>query len=877
MSTPFSLQRVLWSLAIVASVGVGLAIHSIPVSAEVTTPPALTSAPGRYDMGNPTLQNIWIDPVLGNDENSGATRALAMRTVRAAWQSIPVGTNPRTGYRLLLTRGTYSRAGGPGDNLPNFWDDRMGTAQFPIIVESVDGRGAAVLQGDINSKGLKYFYLINVTIAPVPAGDPLHFELGDHILVRGVTLNGGSRQEGHETLKVNQTKYMYVEDSDISGADDNAIDFVAVQYGHVIGNKIHNSGDWCMYSKGGSANLLISGNEIYDCGTGGYTAGQGVGFQYMTAPWVQYEAYDIKFVNNVIHDTGTAGLGVNGGYNVLLAYNTLYRVGVGHNGHNADHIIEVNPGNRACDGSSDPVERAACQANKTAGGWGTLTSEDQQYIPSRNVFIYNNLVLNPAGASSPNILQIRGPVTPPSGSGLSGQQRVDTNLQIKNNVFADAGAILGIDDSSGCQPSNVDCNEAQLTRDNQINTATPNFVGAAQSDFRLSNGASALFGAIGIPSFPGGDRPASNIPVGDLTNTVATDRSGASRTAGNIVGAYVSGASTPTPTVAPAPVSAPVSTPTPVSNSSTPAPTPRPVSAPVPTPTASPSPVSVPVSSNSVALPLSVVPGPDLTLSLFATPYPTVQQNETVVYQVTIRNQGGALAENVIAVFPTPANTDVVSMSRLNIGGCSTTERSVRCDLDDLASGATLNFIITYRPHAVGPFQVVGDVQSNTTDSVMTNNHAQVSVTVTGTSSPSVPPTVPSLPRPPVAPVAPLLRTPNLTGRWVSAVQTCKRVRGQEQCSFKGRFLVRNVGQRTAAVSRLGMYLSADDRLNAGDVSIKTYAVGSIVAGGSRTIIVSLPRLPRNFHPAYMISLADATRVVAESSESDNVVAVRTP
>lgn len=840
MSTSFSLQRVVWSVAIIAAVGVGLAVHSTRVSAEVTVPPVLTSSAGRYDIGNPTLQNIWVDPANGNDNNSGATRALAKRTVRAAWQSIPVGTNSGTGYRLLLTRGTYSRAGGPGDNLPNFWDDRMGTAQFPIIVQAVDGKGTAVLQGDINSKGLKYFYLIDVTIAPVPAGDALHFELGDHILVRGVTLNGGTRQEGHETLKVNQTQYMYVEDSDISGADDNAIDFVAVQYGHVIGNKIHNAGDWCMYTKGGSANLLISGNEIYDCGTGGYVAGQGTGFQYMTAPWVQYEAYDIKFVNNVVHDTGTAGLGVNGGYNILLAYNTLSRVGIGHNGHNADHIIEVNPGNRACDGSSDPTERAACQANKSAGGWGTLTSDDQQYIPSRNVYIYNNLVLN-VGGSSPNILQVRGPVTPPSGSGLSGQQLVDVNLQIKNNVFADAGAVLGIDEGSGCQSSNAACNVTQLIRDNKINAVAPTFVGTAQGDFRLTNGTLSGFSAISVPSFPGGDRPSSVVPTGDLANVISVDRSGASRAAGNIVGAYVSGATTPTPVPAPTPTPTPTPAPTPI-------PTPVPVPTPTPTPTPSPSPIPVPVPTPT---PVPTVSRADLALSLYATPYPTVEQNKTVAYKVTIKNQGPATAENVIAVFPTPANTEVVSMTRLRVGGCSTNETSVRCDLDDLASGRSLVFTITYRPRSIGTFQIVGNVQSNTTDPVMTNNRSQVAVTVTA------------------APQS------NLTGRWISATQTCRTVRGRQQCSLTGRFEIKNIGQVAARVSTVGIYTSTDNRLGAGDVAVKVHAVGSIAAGATRIVPVSIPRLLSR--TAYVVGLADAKRVVAESSESDNVAVIRTP
>jgi hypothetical protein len=75
------------------------------------------------------------------------------------------------------------------------------------------------------------------------------------------------------------------------------------------------------------AYLRVEPNLIYDCGTGGFTAGQGTGFQFMTPPWIQYEVYDVKIVNNLIRDTEGAGLGVNGGYNILIAYNTLVRVG----------------------------------------------------------------------------------------------------------------------------------------------------------------------------------------------------------------------------------------------------------------------------------------------------------------------------------------------------------------------------------------------------------------------------------------------------------------------------------------------------------------------------------------------------------------------
>jgi len=51
-------------------------------------------------------------------------------------------------------------------------------------------------------------------------------------------------------------------------------------------------------------------------------------------------------VNNYIHDTGGAGLGVWGSYNALLAYNTLVRVG------SVSHTIEINFDPRGCGGES---------------------------------------------------------------------------------------------------------------------------------------------------------------------------------------------------------------------------------------------------------------------------------------------------------------------------------------------------------------------------------------------------------------------------------------------------------------------------------------------------------------------------------------------
>lgn len=45
----------------------------------------------------------------------------------------------------------------------------------------------------------------------------------------------------------------------------------------------------------------------------------------MVSPWLQYEGYGMKLTNNVIYDVWGAGLGVSGGYSILIAHNTMFR------------------------------------------------------------------------------------------------------------------------------------------------------------------------------------------------------------------------------------------------------------------------------------------------------------------------------------------------------------------------------------------------------------------------------------------------------------------------------------------------------------------------------------------------------------------------
>ena len=82
-----------------------------------------------YSTGNPTVNELWVDPVNGNDGNSGAS-ASPLQTVDEAWGRIPQGTNLTKGFRINLKPGNY-----PVANLPNYWESRHGTFTAPIFIQ----------------------------------------------------------------------------------------------------------------------------------------------------------------------------------------------------------------------------------------------------------------------------------------------------------------------------------------------------------------------------------------------------------------------------------------------------------------------------------------------------------------------------------------------------------------------------------------------------------------------------------------------------------------------------------------------------------------------------------------------------------------------
>jgi hypothetical protein len=319
---------------------------------------------------------------------------------------------------------------------------------------------------------------------------------------------------GWETVKVNQSTNVFIEDSVLSGAGDNVVDFVAVHTGHIVGTTISDAGDWCAYVKGGSSRIIVDSNEIHDCGNGGFTAGQGTGFEFMVAPWLRHEAYDVVVTNNVVHHTEGAALGVNGAAGVLFAHNTAYRVG------SRSHALEVYLGSRSCDGDS-----AGCAANRAAGGWGGPGLEGQ-WIPNDKVAFVNNLVVNPPGAASAwGHVAVQGAAVAPPGSGVPPGRGAGDGLVISGNVFANGDNSMPIIDGPGC--GGPGCDEAAVRTGNRFVAPEVALPGAMVGDWR-----STVTGSVPV-TFTWTQHEAGTGEWAPVA-TWARDRSGALRSAGTV-------------------------------------------------------------------------------------------------------------------------------------------------------------------------------------------------------------------------------------------------------------------------------------------------------------------------------------------------------
>jgi hypothetical protein len=533
-----------------------LASPSMQLAIATRGPSATISSPlpaDVYQIGDPVVTELYVSPD-GNDNNDGLSPSSPLRTLQSSWNRIPAGvTLSTTGYRINMLPGTFLCEPAEPENCQNYFTGRHGTYKYPIILRSINGPDSVTIRGGFDMSDISYLYLLDLTLVggtPLPTNQSgnnlLHLANVDHILMRGMTLTGpdcdnDSCNNLQEVLKVNQGQYLFVENSRIGGAWHSSVDFFSVQYGHFLSNTLHTAGQWCMYIKGGTAYLRVEGNEFYGCQLG-FQAGQSSNLAVMEPPWVHYEAYDIKFVNNILHNIPGVGISVSGGYNILFAYNTLYQVGTASDP--GYPLIQVVQGERGCNATDElPAPLPACKAILAQGGWGpAILTENLFSIPNHNVYIFNNLFYNPVPSQTLDAhLYIAAPLALPAGyQNLPNPVPADENLVLAGNLIWNGPSDhpLGVDGSTGCASSNPTCFPAQIMADNTINSLEPQLVDPNHADYRPLPGGNIYDATtVPIPDFSWATfLPA--VPAGSLSNVVEFDRLGNPRTAQDLIGAY---------------------------------------------------------------------------------------------------------------------------------------------------------------------------------------------------------------------------------------------------------------------------------------------------------------------------------------------------
>jgi hypothetical protein len=522
-------------LGLVHPVAAGQAVATPCVRGELTSTGNVRGGP-HYDMGSPAFTDIWVSPT-GDDANRGASRSAPLATLAEAWRRVPTGALSRP-HRIRLVAGTYT-------GQTPFLDDRHGTRAAPIVIQSElggrAGRDTTVFAGTIDVANSEFVHLLDLTVRPTTgSSSAVHLQHGDHLLLRNLLVlafDAAGGRDSHDLVKINQVTHAFVEDSDLAGATQNALDLVAVHCGHVIANDIHEADDWCAYVKGGAYDLRVEGNRFHTCDGGGFTAGQGTGFQFMVSPQIHYEAYDVKVVNNIVHDVGGSAFGAQGAYNVLIAHNTAFRAGQGY-----DHILAAEPGERTCD-PGEPWERAACDTYRATGGWGPTTARPGDFIvhiPNKHVFIYNNVLWNDQVPSDQHLRAPR-PYTNPSGFGTPTTVPSDDDLRLAGNIIANGGPDHPYATDGGCLDPHPTCGPTAVRRLNQLNTLTPDLNDPAHGDFRPMPGGNVdTTPAAPIPNFTWSDAPTPpSVPPGTLDNSVTRDFNGRDRTTSH-PGAYYS-------------------------------------------------------------------------------------------------------------------------------------------------------------------------------------------------------------------------------------------------------------------------------------------------------------------------------------------------
>jgi serralysin len=268
---------------------------------------------------------IWVDSN-GSSKGDGGLFA-PLSSIHAAVLKATPGT------AVIVRAGTYEE----NVKLPSFGG---GTPGAPCqLVFTRDATLRAKNLEDSAVKGLSVHDWKIFGIGPGPhitdAANGIQFGLSgtdytkpgaisQRITVQGMVI----RQCGNDAIKISQAEHVDVLDNDVGDTGEQGIDFVAVNSGRILRNSVHDiqnvEESQGINAKGGSTDVLIENNLVFDISKIGIAAGGYSGNKAAFRPeFSTYEGRNIVVRGNDIRLVGSCPVQVVGAIDTMIEGNNL--------------------------------------------------------------------------------------------------------------------------------------------------------------------------------------------------------------------------------------------------------------------------------------------------------------------------------------------------------------------------------------------------------------------------------------------------------------------------------------------------------------------------------------------------------------------------
>jgi polygalacturonase len=232
------------------------------------------------------------------------------------------------GTRIILKPGTYS-----GNN---YFSNIQGEENKPIIIESYDSDDKALIKG--GAEGLhfsnpRHLIIRNIRISHsrdnginIDDGGSYNKQDGN-IILENLEVHSIGNQGNHDGIKLSGIDNILIKGCEVyncSGWASSGIDMVGCHNVIIEGNYFHDLSHSGVQAKGGSSEIVITGNKFKNAGTRAVHMGGSTGARFFRPLDVDYEARNISVIGNIFSGS-EAPIAYTGAVDCTVANNLFYQ------------------------------------------------------------------------------------------------------------------------------------------------------------------------------------------------------------------------------------------------------------------------------------------------------------------------------------------------------------------------------------------------------------------------------------------------------------------------------------------------------------------------------------------------------------------------